>query len=118
MREWKIDALITEIHETLYRLGVKATISGFFEATCAVFLVMQKVNRERFSIMSVYRRTSELYHVEFDSIDPKIRRLIYRIWKSNPELLKRMAGRELTKAPTPREFINILCDYLSADETP
>lgn len=116
MREWKIDALITEIHETLYKLGVKGTISGFFEATCAVFLVMQRLNRERFSIMSVYRRISELYHVEFDSIDPRIRRLIHRIWKSNPTLLKEMAGRDLEKAPTPREFINILCDYLSKSE--
>lgn len=118
MREWKIDALITEIHDTLYQLGVKATISGFFEMTCAVFLVMQKLKREQFSIMSVYRRISELYHVEFDSIDPKIRRLIYRIWKRNPELLSRMAGRKLEKRPTPREFINILCDYLSAVESP
>ena len=113
MREWKIDELITEIHNTLYRLGVKATMSGFFETTCAVFLVMQKINRSWFSIMSVYQRISELYHIDIDVIDPRIRYVIVRIWKRNPELLSMMAGERLEKRPTPREFINILCDYLS-----
>ena len=113
MREWNIDPLITEIHNLLYRLGVKATMLGFFETSCAVFLVMQKVNRSWFSIMSVYQRISELYHVDIDLIDPRIRYVINKIWKRNPELLSMMAGQALETRPTPREFINILCDYLS-----
>ena len=112
-REWKIDPLITEIHDLLYRLGVKATISGFFETSGAIFLIMQSPRRSKFSIMRLYRRISELYHVDFEDIDPRIRRVIRKIWKKNPELLSRFAGEPLRRCPTPRQFFNILCDYLS-----
>ncbi|MBQ9493859.1 MAG: hypothetical protein IJR54_09050 [Oscillibacter sp.] len=113
MRHWNAASLLTEIHDLLYRLGVKATIQGFFETSCAVFLVMRQRDRPWFSIMEIYREISALYHIDLEVIDPRIRRVIRKIWKSNPELLNRIAGEELRTMPTPRHFINILCRYLT-----
>ena len=111
MRHWD-DPLLTEIHEVLYRLGVRATIQGFLETSAAVYLVMRRRDRSRFSIMEVYRKIAELYHTDLDAIDPRIRRVIRIAWKSNPEALSRMAGRPLEAVPTPRQFIDILGRHL------
>ena len=112
MTRWKVDPLLTDIHELLYRLGLKASIQGFFETSCAVFLVMQQPRGSWFSIMEVYRKISILYHVDFGAVDPLIRRSIVRIWKRNPELLCCLAGERLRTRPTPRQFIEIMRGYL------
>ena len=31
MERWEVDPLLTEIHDALYKLGVKAKIQGFFD---------------------------------------------------------------------------------------
>lgn len=117
MGNWEVDPLLTRIHDLLYRLGVRATMQGFFETSCAVFLVMQQPENSWFSIMEIYQKICILYRVSFDAVDPRIRRVIQKIWKRNPELLSRLAGRELKKAPTPREFIEIMRRALTR-ETP
>ena len=113
-RRSNIDPLLTEVHDLLYRLGVKATIQGFFETSCAVFLVMRREDRSWFSIMDLYAEIANLYHMDQKTIDPHIRHVIRKVWKSNPERLNRIAGEELETMPSPREFINILCRHLTS----
>ena len=113
MERWEVDPLLTEIHDALYKLGVKAKIQGFFETSCAIFLVMQQPDRSWFSIMELYQKICILYHVPSDVIDPRIRHVIQIAWKRNPALLSRMAGRRLEQRPTPREFIEIMRSFLA-----
>ena len=114
MERWEVDPLLTEIHNALYELGVKAKIQGFFETSCAIFLVMQQPENEWFSIVEIYQKICILDHVAFDAIDPRIRKVIKRIWKRNREGLSRMAGRRLERRPTPREFIEIMRRFLAS----
>ena len=114
MERWEVDPLLTEIHDALYKLGVKAKIQGFFETSCAIFLVMQQPDRSWFSIMELYQKICILYRVPLDVIDPHIRNVIKRIWKRNREGLSRMAGRRLERPPTPREFIEIMRRFLAS----
>ena len=114
MERTEAGELLTEVYETLYRLGIRATMQGFFETSGAVFLVATKSRREWFSITEVYREISALYRTDAADVDPRIRRMIQKMWKSNPELLKRMAGYELEIRPTPREFLEIMRGYLTA----
>ena len=114
MERWEVDPLLTEIHNALYELGAKASIQGFFEASCAIFLAMQQSDRSWFSIMEIYHKICILYHIPLDVIDPRIRKMIKRIWKRNPELLSRMAGQRLEQRPTPREFIDIMRRFLAS----
>lgn len=113
MREWNPDALlITEIHDLLYRLGVRATRQGFLETSCAVFLVMRQREPLWFSIMEVYQQISELYHTDINVIDPRIRLIIRKIWTEHRVALNGLTDKELETIPTPRQFIQILCGYL------
>ena len=114
MEDWTIDPILTDIHDLLYRLGVKATTQGFFETSCAVFLVMQRPEGSWFSIMELYQKISMIYRTELPDVDPRIRRVVALIWKRNPGLLSRLAGRELQEHPTPRRFIEIMRRYLFA----
>ncbi len=114
MKRWEVDPLLMEIHDALYKLGVKAKIQGFFETSCAIFLVMQQSDRSWFSIMELYQKICILYRVPFDAIDPRIRRVIQIAWKRNPELLSRFAGRRLERRPTPRQFIEIISRFLAS----
>ena len=104
--------LLTDIHELLYQLGVKATTQGFFETSCAVFLVTRRSGYEWFSITETYEDISAIYRTDFDDIDPRIRRVIQTIWKKNPELLSCLAGRTLDERPTPRQFLESTRRYL------
>lgn len=114
MRNQNVDPLLTEIHDLLYQLGVRATIQGFFETSSAVFLAMRREDDSpRFSIMDIYGKISKLYNVELDMIDPRIRRVIRIVWKNCPERLSRIAGEELETMPSPRQFVTILCRHLS-----
>ena len=113
MRERNADALlITEIHDLLYRLGIRATRQGFLETSCAVFLVMRQREPLWFSIMDVYQQVSELYHMDIHVIDPRIRLIIRKIWREHRATLNGLIGKELESVPTPRQFIQILCGYL------
>ena len=112
------DTLITEIHDLLYRLGLKATIQGYFETSGAVYLVMERGGDPDFSIANVYQEISKLYCVDLDLIDLRIRAVIKKIWKRNPELMNYLAGENLRKAPTPRQFILMLCHYLFLRQRP
>ena len=114
MKRWEVDPLLTEIHEALYELGVKAKIQGFFETSCAIFLVMQQPDRSWFSIMELYQKICILYRVPLDVIDPRIRRVIQIAWKCNPELLSHFAGRRLERRPTPRQFVEIMRRFLTS----
>ena len=113
MREWNADAsLVTEIHDLLYRLGIRATRQGFLETSCAVFLVMRQREPLWFSIMDVYQQISVLYHMDINVIDPRIRLIIRKIWKQHRTALNDLTGKDLESIPTPRQFIQILCGYL------
>ncbi|MBQ9521089.1 MAG: hypothetical protein IJR72_00795 [Oscillospiraceae bacterium] len=113
MQQGNADAsLVTEIHDLLYRLGVRATHQGFLETSCAVFLVMRQREPLWFSIMDVYRQISDLYHTDLDVIAPRIRRIIRKIWRHHRATLHGLTGKELETVPTPRQFIQILCAYL------
>ena len=104
--------LLTQTHDLLYILGVRATMMGFFETSCAVYLLSQEPDNAWFSIMELYQRISELYHVDIDEIDPRIRRVIGKVWSKHPEILRRISGEKLEKQPSPRQFIQMLRHYL------
>lgn len=113
MRQRNADAaLVTEIHDLLYRLGVRATHQGFLETSCAVFLVMRQRGALWFSIMDVYRQVSELYHMDLDVIAPRIRVVIRKIWRNHWAELNGLTEEALETIPTTRQFIEILCAYL------
>ena len=113
MRQGNADAsLVTEIHDLLYRLGVRATQQGFLETSCAVFLVMRQRGPLWFSIMDVYRQISDLYHMDLDVIAPRIRRIIRKIWRYHRAALNGLTSKDLETIPTTRQFLQIVCSYL------
>ena len=112
-----IDPLLTKIYNLLYRLGVRARTLGFFEASCAIFLVMKNPERLERSVRDVYHEIAEVYHIDADSIDSHIRHLIRVIWVKKPPFLREILGdgTPLNQYPSPKRFIGILCRYLNAE---
>lgn len=96
----------------LYRLGANRNYEGFSLVLEAADLVNREEDR-RSCMKSVYIDVARKNQTARENVRRDITTLIRAIWRSgNKRLLEEMAGRELEKPPTCREFVWILADHM------
>lgn len=73
-----------------------------------------------FITKSIYPEVAKRYHTSAKNVERNIRTVVGVAWDSNPELLIRLANRDLHEKPTSTEFIailatSILCSQLKEE---
>lgn len=109
--EWK------PFQRVLYHLGVNWNYEGFG-------LVIETAIRMRRSegfdgcMKGIYIDVGRGNRTSPNNVERDITTIIQVIWRAgNRELLEKMAGRELTKAPTCREFLRMLVNEIDKRES-
>lgn len=96
----------------LLELGVTTRLRGFYPAAYSVLLCIQQPDRIFLTSKWVYPEVAKHYHSSARTVERNIRTLAIHAWETNPELLNKLARRNLKKHPSPKEFISILSTYL------
>ena len=102
-----------KIHELLYELGVNAGSCAFFHTSYAIWLAIEQPERLQLITKWLYPEVAVQYGTNWRAIERSVRRIINRIWLTNPDLLRKIAHNRLYSRPTATEFIAILAAYIS-----
>lgn len=108
-------ALLTEIYDLLYYLGLRATRTNFFHLSFAVYIATQNPDRMLSMTKWLYPDVAEHYATNWKAVERNIRTAIANVWLGNKEELCSLAGYELPRRPTASQFIKILVNILRED---
>jgi len=100
--------MITEIYTLLYRLGINATHKGFFQASHAVLLASENMERLLLVTKWLYPEVAKHYHTTPECVERNIRTVAAIAWQNNPELLREIRRCQLTDGSTATQFVAIL----------
>ena len=109
--------IIGKIHTLLYLLGSNAGSSGFFQASYAVYLVVEQPERLQYITKYLYPAVAREYDTNWRAVERNIRHIANRAWHANPDLLRKMVketGAHSTdlEAPESAEHLCAKCaDY-------
>lgn len=98
----------------LHQLGLTANYTGFFYTAYAVDLAAQQPDELLLVTKWLYPEVAKHYSTTWTRVERNIRTAIRVAWNTNAELLEQMAGRPLTRKPTPSGFLTILALHFSS----
>ena len=101
-----------EAHNLLYRLGVTANYTGFFQTAYAISLCMEQQERLTLATKWLYPEVAKRYDTNWKAVERNIRLTVSRIWENNRPLLERVAYRPLTQQPCVSAFLAMSTQYL------
>lgn len=100
------------IWKTLYSLRVGPRMKGFYYTVCALETILGSEKPPK-DMRPVYQEVAKQYGVEkVESIPDRIRVAAKKSWETDRELLEKVAGYPLPKAPGAAGFVQILADHL------
>lgn len=103
---------LTRIYALLYALGARANLCGFRYVSCAIALASENPELLKRPEERLYPEIARRYHTEPEEASRNMRRVIFRIWKRNPQGLEKLAGAPLHAYPSPKQFCAFACRYL------
>ena len=106
------------IFDLLYRLGISANYTGFFQTACAVELCRVEPERLLLVTKRVYPEVARLCGTSWSAVERNIRTVCGIAWKNNRRLLEQMAHRPLPQKPCNAQFLAILLYNLPAYQNP
>lgn len=106
---------ISAIHELLYRLGITANYTGFFQTAYAVQLSIQQPERLLLVTKWLYPEVARYYGTTWVCVERNTRSAAEVAWRNNRQLLETLAHRSLPRRPTASEFLADLTAYLQHD---
>ncbi len=106
------DDCLTSVYRFLYALGARANLCGFRYAAYAILLSMQDPERLRRPAEKLYPEIARHYNTTPEEASRHMRRLIFLIWKENPQGLEKLAGEPLRVSPSPKRFLALARRYL------
>lgn len=101
-----------KIHTLLYLLGANAGSCGFFQASYAVYLVVEQPERLQYITKYLYPAVAREYDTNWRAVERNIRHVANRAWHANPDLLRKISFHRLFSRPTPTQFIALLAAYV------
>ena len=99
------------INNTLHRLSITRNYRGYRILYVAALLVLEDEDRLIFAT-DLYREVSKIINCPYTSVERNIRTVIFRVWKTNKNLLLEMAGYPLHVPPCASEFIDIIVNHV------
>ena len=106
----------TEVNDLLYRLGVTANYTGFFQTAFAVCLCVEQPERLRLVTKWVYPDVARRYKTSWKAVERNIRTVNGIIWKQNRPFLEKLIGRGLPHKPSNAQLLAILVSSLLAQK--
>ena len=103
-----MDQGFCDIFDLLYRLGISANYTGFFQTACAVKLCRTEPERLLLVTKRVYPAVARLYATSWSAVERNIRTACDIAWKNNRPLLERLAHKPLPQKPYNAQFLAIL----------
>lgn len=101
------------INKLLFRLGLTANYIGFYQLSYAVELCAEQPERLQLVTKWVYPTVAKHFNTSCAAVERNIRTSIAVIRKENEMLLEQLAGRTLTKNPSPSQLLAILSSAVS-----
>ena len=103
-----MDKGFSDIFDLLYRLGVSANYTGFFQTACAVELCQTEPERLLLVTKRVYPEVARLCGTSWSAVERNIRTACGIAWENNRHLLERLAHKPLQQKPNNAQFLTIL----------
>ena len=97
-----------EIYGLLYRLGVTANYTGFFQTAFAVQLCMEQPERLLLVTKWVYPDVAKQHKTNWKAVERNIRTVNGLVWEQNRPYLEELTGRELLYKPSNAQLLAIL----------
>ena len=101
-----------DIYALLYRLGVTANYTGFFQTGSAVQLCLEQPNRLLLVTKWVYPDVARQYQTNWKAVERNIRTVNALIWKHDRLFLEELAGCGLSQRPSNAKLLAILSHSL------
>ena len=113
-----MDKDFCDIFDLLYRLGISANYTGFFQTACAVELCRAEPERLLLVTKRVYPEVARLCGTSCSAVERNIRTACGIAWENNRRLLERMAHKPFPQKPYNTQFLAILLYSLPAYQNP
>ena len=97
-----------DIFNLLYRLGISANYTGFFQTVRAIELCREEPERLLMVTKKVYPEVAGQCGTSWGAVERNIRTVCGVAWKNNRPLLEQLAHRPLPKRPHNTLFLAIL----------
>ena len=101
-----------DARDLLYKLGVTANYTGFFQTAYAISLCMEQQERLTLATKWLYPEVAKRYDTNWKAVERNIRMTVSRIWENNRPLLECVAYRHLTQRPCASSFLAMSTQYL------
>ena len=99
------------IHE-LIKLGLTANYTGFYPAAYAIVLSLRDPTILQCVTKLVYPNVAQVFHTSAKCVERNIRTLTKRAWQNNSDMLNKIAGHTLSKAPSNSEMLAIITAHI------
>lgn len=103
---------LTAVEETFLSMGITRRYKGYEHACFCILHAMEDEGCLKSAKKNIYTAAAEHFGCKWNLIERNIRTISSRSWKARPDLLCKMAGRELTSEPTAAEFVDIVTIFL------
>lgn len=104
-----------KINSLLTSLGITSNYNGFHYISQAVLMTTSGMANLLLITKHLYPHIARLYNTSSKNVERNIRHAVEIAWRSNPELLCKLAGRKLDRKPTAGEFMAILTNEMLRD---
>lgn len=102
-----------EIYHLLYKIGMRSHYTGYNYLAYAIYLTIWKYKAKRNMNTVFYSEIATMYGTTRSAVESAIRTLLNSYWRHNGDKIIRLhLGFPLYEKPTPRDFIDMLADYL------
>ena len=97
-----------DIFDLLYRLGISANYTGFYQTACAVELCRAEPERLLLVTKRLYPEVAKLCGTSKSAVERNIRTVCGIAWEDNRRLLEQLAHKSFHQKPNNAQFIAIL----------
>lgn len=104
-----------KIYKDLRALSIPECYQGEKFLYAALQIVRDKPTKLCCITKEVYPDIAKLYHTSGICVERNLRTFITRLWEEK-DYMNKVAGKELEKKPTNKEFVDMMAIYLGNEE--
>ena len=106
------EALVTLIHDALYRLGFRANHSGFFYLSYSVLFCIHE-GTDQIPAVRLHAEVARHYRTSPQTVSTQIHAAVTKVWKTDRIRMKAIMGDCLKRCPSDREILAYLYRYIT-----
>ena len=109
------EALVTLIHDALYRLGFRANHSGFFYLSYSVLFCIHE-GTDQIPAMRLHAEAARHYRTSPQTVNVQIHAAVVKVWQTDRARMKAMMGLCSERRPSNREILAYLYRYITGQD--